>query len=68
MSILDTKVQKIAQEDWKQFMEIAGPDFLMIFKARIMRIEGKSWQQISVSLQITLQQARTACKNIAVKK
>jgi hypothetical protein len=68
MTDLDKKVKELATTDWEKFMQVAGPDFILTFKARIMRSEGKSWQQISMKLEITPMQARVCCKNIAVKK
>lgn len=61
---LDKKLQDIAISDWKQFLEIAGDDFIITIKARVLRKEGKSYQQISMKLSITPAQARYACKKL----
>jgi len=67
MTPLDEKLQQLASKDWKQFMEIVGDDFILTAKARLLRHEGKSWQQISVKLETTPSKARTACKTKLLK-
>lgn len=68
MTDLDKKIKELAISDWEKFMQVAGTDFLITFKARILRSEGKSWQQISMKLEISPRQARVCCKDLAVKK
>ncbi len=62
-SELDKRLQQLATTNWEQFMEIVGKDFIITAKARLLRKEGKSWQQISVKLETTPSKARTACKD-----
>lgn len=62
MNDLDKKLQEIATTNWEQFMEIVGPEILITAKARILRKEGKSYQQICIKLEMTESQARYACK------
>jgi hypothetical protein len=60
---LDDKIKELAITDWQTFMEIAGPDFVVVVKTRVLRNEGKSWREISMKLGITPAQARTNCKS-----
>lgn len=64
MKNLDHKIQEIAATEWETFAELVGPAGIIKIKARMLRQGGKSWQQISVMLDITLQEARTACKDL----
>lgn len=66
MTQLDEKLKELATTDWEQLMEIAGPDITFVIKARLLRKEGKTWQQISVVLKSTPMKVRTACKIKAV--
>ncbi len=61
MSELDEKLKKIASENWEEFLRIVGDDSIVIAKARLLRKEGKSYNQISIKLSITESKARYAC-------
>lgn len=62
---LEEKLRKLASTDWGTFTQIAGEEVLIVFSARLLRKEGKSWNEISLKLGITVMQARTACKKIS---
>lgn len=61
--ILDDKLQKLAITNWAQFLVLIGADTLKCAQARLLRAEGKSYQQIATKLGMTVQQVRTAVKN-----
>ena len=61
MSIED-KLKNIAIEDFANFLVLMGRDNLNIVKARILRNEGKSLNQIALKLGMTISQVRTAVK------
>jgi hypothetical protein len=69
MTDLDKKLQQLATTDWHTFMTIVGQDNITVMKARILRQDGKSYQQICVQTGLTMAQARNAVKNVkSVKK
>lgn len=59
---IDEKLKQLATTDWVKFCEVVGEDFILTARARILRKNGKSWQQISMTLQITPKVARNLCK------
>lgn len=62
-SNLDDKIQQLAITNFAQFLVLIGHDALQAAKARMLRAEGKSYQQIALKLGMTIQQVRTAVKN-----
>lgn len=62
MTDLDSKLQQLALSNLALFTALIGKDALTNAKARLLREEGKSWEQISRKLNITRSQARHACK------
>lgn len=67
MTEIDERLQEMAKTDWKKFMEIIGEDSILIAKSRLLRKEGKSYQQISLKIGTTISQVRHACNKDAKK-
>lgn len=59
---IDDKIQQLAITNFAQFLVLIGHDNLQAAKARLLRAEGQSYQQISIKLGMTVQQVRTAVK------
>ena len=60
LSKIDERLRDIAIKDWAQFLSLLGKEKLTIAKVRLLRAEGKSYNQIASRLNITLSQVRHA--------
>lgn len=63
----EDKLKELAATDWQEFVRIIGPDAVLVAKIRLLRLNGKSYQQISTKLHVTENQARYASKDIKTK-
>ncbi len=65
MNELDEKIKNLAIENWAQFVVLVGRETLICAKARMLRKEGKSYNQIMIKLGMTKSQVRYACQNLS---
>ena len=56
--------EKLAQEDFKTILQLMNDKETITIMARLLRVKGKTYQQIQVKLGITQTQARHACKDL----
>lgn len=68
MDNVEKELKDLAISDWEQFIQIVGDDFMVTAKARLLRLKGKSWQQISIKLETTPAKARTLAKAVKFKQ
>lgn len=59
---LDLDLQRLAAIDWPTFVQLVGESAIIKAKVCLLKTRGKSQQQISNRLDITINQARHGCE------
>jgi len=58
----DEKLKELAMGNWAMFVAIVGKDALLGAKIRILRDEGRTYQEICNKLNVSMMQVRHALK------
>ena len=58
----DEKLQDLAMCNWAMFVSLLGKDALISAKIRILRDEGRTYQEICNKLNVSIMQVRHALK------
>lgn len=68
MTELDRKLKEMAANDWNRFVAMMGEDALTSAKICMLRQEGKTFNQISIKLNVTQMRARVACSKCDIEQ
>lgn len=59
---LDMDLQQLAAVDWPAFVTLLGTDAVLAAKVCLLKNRGKSQQQISMKLNISLRKSQVNCE------
>jgi hypothetical protein len=61
---IEEKIKDIASNDWHQFLELVGEDTFITMKVRLLRKNGKTYQQIMIQTGLSMMQVRHRAKSV----